>query len=322
MRTLLKALFGLLLVVLIVWRLDLRDLGLAIERYRWPWLLGALALTAASWPVAAWRWKLFARRFPFGRLLGLTLIGLFYSVVLPGQLAGELVKAWRLAKGQTDAERLAATVLIDRVIGLVSLLVVALAGVVASARHLPAGLLPLFVVLIVVCVCGIFALNVAAFRNFARRIAGWLESTRLRRLGHSLQRAIDAWREFGRSPALLAVNLVLGVAFQLLAVALFALLADNLAIHLPVADWAWIFGVVSLAVLIPVSVGGIGLREGALVGCLGFFGIPPEDALALSVGIFAVTLSGAAVGGVLELVEATGRRRRVAESDGAGPRHV
>src|SRR5579875_1263543 len=314
MRIVLKALFGLLLVALLVWRLDPYAIGMALARYRWPWLMGGLALMVASWPVAAMRWKLFANRFRYTRLLGLTLVGQFYAIALPGQLAGEVVKAWRLAKGQADAERLAATVLLDRIIGTISLLVVAGAGIAFSTRRLPKGLAPFFASLIFICALGIFALNLAPMRNTVLRVIARLDHTRLEHVGRSLRRAIEAWREFGQSPQRLAASLGLGLVFQLLGMCMFVLLSDNLAIHLPLAHWAWILGLVSLADLIPVSVGGIGLREGALVGCLGFLGISGEKALALSFGIFAMTLSGAIVGGVLELIESLRRERLPAKS--------
>ena len=82
-----------------------------------------------------------------------------------------------------------------------------------------------------------------------------------------------------------------------------AILGTNLGIALPLVDWAWIVGVMSLAVLLPLTIGGIGLREGALIGCLGFAGVPSESAIALSFGIFAVTLSGALAGGAVEFAE-------------------
>jgi uncharacterized protein (TIRG00374 family) len=297
----LKVLCGLSLVALFAWRFDLHAIGAALVLFRWPWLLGALAFMGLSWLVAALRWKLFANRIDILRLLELTLIGQFYAIVLPGQLASELMKAWRLARGHADAERLAATVLLDRVVGTISLLIVACGGIVLSPRRLPPGLSASFIGLIVAAIATVFALNLSPIHDMALRFIARMEHSRLRSFVRPLHRAIDAWREFGRSYARLGASLVLGIVFQLLGVAAFAVLASNLGIHLLVTDWAWIFGLVSLAVLVPVSVGGIGLREGALVGSLGLLGIPGEKALALSFGIFAVTLAGAMIGAFWEI---------------------
>lgn len=309
MRTVLKALFGLLLIGLLLWRTDLHALGHTLASYSWPWLLIALFLMVVSWPVAAARWKLFVPRVPFSRLLELTLIGQFYAIVLPGQLAGELVKAYRLAKGNIDAERLAASVVVDRIIGTIALLSIASTGLLLSRHHVPSAWAWLFLIATLVLIGSLFALRLPWAARLASHIIKRLEVTRLRGVAISLHRAMDAWSGFSRETTRLFASLALGIAFQLLGMAIFAALATNLGILLPLADWAWILGVVSLAVLIPVSIGGIGLREGALVGCLSLFGVAAERAIALSFGVFAITLVGALVGGLLE---ATGIRTNVA----------
>lgn len=302
MRLLGKILVGLCLLAVLLWRLDVHAIGGALARYRWPALLGALALMTASWPLAAARWKLFAQRFRFAYLLELSMIGQFYAVLLPGPLAGEVVKAYRIAKGNADAERLAASVAMDRIVGTISLLLVAASGLLLSHRELPSGLVPVFAASIGVLLASLFALQVGLVRKLATSCIGMLERTRLARIAASLHRAVDAWCEFGRDVPRLLLSLVLGIIFQLLSIGIMALLAANLEIAVPLADWAWISGFVSIVIMIPISVGGIGLREGALMGCLGYLGVPGETAMALSLGMFAVAVYGAVIGGILELI--------------------
>jgi glycosyltransferase 2 family protein len=78
------------------------------------------------------------------------------------------------------------------------------------------------------------------------------------------------------------------------------MLASKIGIELRVADWLWVFAVVSLAVLLPLSLGGIGIREGAFVGVLGFLGVAAELALALSLTIFAFQILVASAGAILD----------------------
>lgn len=307
-RTALKFAFGILLVVILIERMDWHAIGTALAHYTWPGLLTGLILLMSSWPVAALRWKLFATRIAFLRLLELTLIGQFYAIVLPGQLAGELVKAYRLAKGNVDAERLAASVAVDRIIGTIALLVVASAGLFLSRQQVPSAIVWLFAMATLALIASLFALRLTPVHRLTLFAIGRLEGTRFRGAAESLHRAVEAWRDFSRKSSRLLTSLALGIVFQLLGTALFATLGGNLGLTVSMPNWAWIQGVVSLAVLIPVSVGGIGLREGAVVGCLTLLDIAPERALALSFGIFAITLAGALAGGVLELIEATRKR--------------
>jgi hypothetical protein len=96
---------------------------------------------------------------------------------------------------------------------------------------------------------------------------------------------------------------VFGVLFQLLGVGVYLLLANNLGIEIATAHWMWMAGVAAIAVLLPLSVGGIGLREGTLVAMLAQFGIPGESSLALSLGIFAMVLLVASVGWIADVTD-------------------
>ena len=60
-------------------------------------------------------------------------------------------------------------------------------------------------------------------------------------------------------------------------------------------------GLVSLILLLPVTFAGVGLREGGLVILLGFVGVAPADAVALSFALLSYTLFGALVGAVADL---------------------
>jgi hypothetical protein len=88
-------------------------------------------------------------------------------------------------------------------------------------------------------------------------------------------------------------------------VLIYMLLATDMGINVSGFDWMWIVGVTSLAVLLPVSIAGIGLREGALVGCLAVLSVSTESSIALSIGVLAVVLAGALIGAALEVAEST-----------------
>lgn len=300
-KSLLKLMLGLLIVAALLSRLDLGTTIDALGRYRWPHLLLALVLFALSCPTAALRWKLFAPDIPLRTLLELTLIGQFYSIVLPGQIAGEVVKAYRLGRGNADAERLAASVFVDRVIGVIALLLVACAGIALSPHRLPVALSVAIAATMLLLSFGLFALRISALHAFALGSARWLAGTRLHRFAPVLERAIDAWRQFSGTPSRLLLSLLLGMVFQSIAIGIYAVLGTNIGVELTPFDWAWVVAVASVAVLLPLSIGGLGLREGALVGCLAFLDVPGESAVALSLGVFAIMLFGALLGGLLEL---------------------
>lgn len=303
LRPLLKAAFGLLLVAILLYRMDLRALGAALARYDAMHGLVAATLFLLACLIAVVRWQILTPQSPFMHLTRLNFVGQFYAIVLPGQLAGEVVKAWRLAKGRANAAHLAASVVVDRIVGTIALLLVASGGAALSPQHLPQVIWGLFLIATFALICSLLALQIPAVYRFASQRIARLENAgpRSATIAASLHRLLLAWHEFGGAGGRLTASLLLGIVFQMFVVCIYALLADNLQITLALADWAWIAGIASLAVLLPVSIGGIGLREGALLGCLRYLHIDGERAIALSLGIFALMLFGALIGGILEL---------------------
>lgn len=300
-----KLAIGASLIGLLMARMDGRAIVTAFRRYDAATLSLAAALTFLGIGVASLRWKLLIPEFPYLRLLRYSLIGQFYSVVLPGQVAGDAIKAWRISRGAIDAPRLVASVLIDRVVALIGLLLVATAGI-ALARDAFAGRLLLPIAsLASALVAGLFALAIPPVYRLASRFihhaGAW--APRLRHIAANTLLFLGAWRDYARSPWRLTLSLIFGVIFQLLGVVIYILLAEHMGIEIAASHWMWISGVTAIVVLLPLSIGGIGLREGALVAMLSQFGIPGEVALALSLGIFGMMLLVAVAGWIADVTD-------------------
>ena len=248
------------------------------------------------------KWKLLLQNYAMGQLFSFTLIAVYYSLILPGQLAGEAIKAYKLGKGNKDAEKIAASVIIDRITGFLGLIIVALIGLMWSKAVLAEGSahwLFLYFAICVVCLCSFYF---QSFEHAIRRIL-LLVRDRFRRIEKFINqclRLIDAWVQYLDAPVILLESMLLGVIFQLIAVFITITLADALGINVHFADWCWVFGVISLVVFLPITVGGIGLREGGFVILLGQLGVPGEKALALSLSIFGLQIIGALVGALLD----------------------
>ena len=78
-------------------------------------------------------------------------------------------------------------------------------------------------------------------------------------------------------------------------------LAQDLELGVSIYAMAWIRSLVFLLTLIPITVGGIGVREAAFVGFLQLYGVPAAEALAFSFVVLAIQLAIGALGGGLEL---------------------
>lgn len=283
-------------------RSDLSQIWAGVGRLDALVVVGAAGIYFAAVVLAAIKWRLLLAEYPVWTLAAVTVIGNFYSIVLPGQIAGEIVKAYRLGKGRADAERIAASVVVDKFTGLLALVTLGVAGINLTALRIPE---PIVIGLTALLLAG-FALMMSlrlgfmyAFARSACEAAGQVVPSRLSIPAH-LFLFMDSWRDFIGRPLTVAASIALGLTLQSLYIVVMVIIAAEIGIELKMADWLWIFAVVSVAVLLPLSLGGIGIREGAFVGVLGYLRIPVELALALSLTIFALQILVASAGAILD----------------------
>jgi uncharacterized membrane protein YbhN (UPF0104 family) len=216
-----------------------------------------------------------------------TMIGVFYGTVLPGQLAGDAVKAVRLARAQGSGDEGAgiAAVAVDKIVGLFALFLVVALAIAVEARSFGQAV----VITITLATGGAIA---ALAAMIFLPVPIWFG-----RFGAS----IAAWRSVSMRPAILSFSLGLGILFQALCVAICMVLGENLNIDLSVAGWTVVMGFSSIVLLIPISIAGIGVRDASLIGAIGYLGGSEVGAFAMSLVLLAVNLTGAVVGLVVDL---------------------
>jgi glycosyltransferase 2 family protein len=115
----------------------LRPDVIAAAAHDWPLLLlaGLIMVTIIGITGVRWRMLLAGQGCYLGmrKAFSLTLIGTLFSVVIPGAVSGDLVKAWYVSREISGRRTMAvATILMDRIIGLACLATVASVGVLAN----------------------------------------------------------------------------------------------------------------------------------------------------------------------------------------------
>lgn len=270
-----------------------------------------IGILAAQSVVAALRLRLLAGF--FGTKTGIaiclqyTLVGLFFNQVLPSTVGGDAIKAWLLA--QRDGWSLRAAlhcVVIDRMLGLLSLLVL----IAATLPWIAARVGDERAVFGVGAVVIVGFLG-AAFFAFLPSLPRFIERTRV----VSEVRAFrDAFRGIMAVPAVCAAAAVLGISMYLINVAVVWLVALDAGIPAGLVDCLVIVPTALLVSVIPISIAGWGLREGAMVAGFSYVGISATDAVLLSVVLgAAITLVGL-FGGLVWMMTGS---RRLPSNDGA-----
>jgi uncharacterized membrane protein YbhN (UPF0104 family) len=264
------------------------------------WVLAAAAMWLVVQLLYVWKWRLLNRaqglHTPFGALWEVYLVGTYFNMFLPAGLGGDAVRAYRLARlsGRTGASL--ASVAIDRFTSLYALLLVAtwaLFAAPAEWRVLPPGLL------VALDVAGALAFVLWLQGGWWRGLGDWAPIARWPRVGAAIAQMAEAAVMLRRAPGPLALALVLSVAYQVLAVVLHHWLM--LALGLPVGlGYAMVFvPLLTLALSVPVSLNGLGVREGGFAFFLVRLGVEPSAGVAVGLMSLGLVLTSAAWGAVL-----------------------
>lgn len=249
------------------------------------------------------KWKFLLSKFSYLKLLKLYIIGSYYSLVLPGQIAGEAAKAYILGKYDSESEKIAVSVMIDKITGIIGLLLLSIAGLLFSKLNLSPKIVYSFIIGVIICVAMLFSIRVTFLYNLILKIFNALKNrfTKAEKQISFLINILASWQTYTKKTGLMLISVLMGIGYQLFAVLIYSTIAMNLGIDIPFYDWLWIIGLLSIVLLLPISIAGIGVREGTLVGVLAFLGFPAEKAMALSLSILGIQIIWAIVGAIVEI---------------------
>jgi uncharacterized protein (TIRG00374 family) len=299
-----KVLVSLGLIVYLFRRVNLVEVGEAIAAANGWVLVLALLLYFAAITLGCAKWNILLRaqgiHVPFRSLLSYSFIGAFFSNFLPANVGGDVMRGYGLARHTARTAEAAVSVVVDRLVGFMafmsSAVVAALVTVVATGRTDLEGLAVAAGGALLVLMLGFAVILSRRLRALAERLFRWRLLAPLAPIYGRLSEAVGAYRF--RYAALAGAYLTsLGVL--LLSNLVNYLLAQSLGGGISLL-YVFLFNpLVAFALLIPVSVGGLGVNQGAYVFFYGLAGVPEKLALAVSLLMQMVIYISSLPGGLL-----------------------
>lgn len=300
MNRCLRVLVSGVLLTWVAWQVNWSQVGQAFARLRlelWLAAVGVLLLTQA---VSALRWQYLARLQGLHRrwwqMIGLYLIGMYFNLLLPTTVGGDVIRAWYL--DHRPGWRLPAfvSVMHERINGLMVLLVLACLGVAFSPLELPGWLITWIWVCAGAGLVGM-VLTLPLLAWLARRKDDKPGSAGKGRKLQRLLAAVGTLPPWQHQIWPTCLSVVVQVANVLLVWLI------GRAVDIPVPDaFYWILvPVVSLLAMLPISVNGMGVREGATALLLAPLNVDSALAVTLAVLWFTVSTSVSLLGGVIYL---------------------
>jgi len=273
------------------------DVGAVAQEVKdghWGWFAAAVGIMCVGAVVGAVRWWLLLRGAEVDvsvrRAVQTFAASLLLNSVLPTSVGGDAARAWLVGRESGRMIRAATATIADKATAVGCLFIVAWVVLVFDRDQVPSSVIAvlLWVSVGLLTALGIAVAVAAGVRPVVRRLPG--------RVASLIREVWTTIRIWGRSPRLIAGLLGLGVLYQVLALIALVLVAWTVGVELSFALAAIVAPIVIVATMMPISVGGLGIREGAFVVLLGEAGIGGAEATVISLlSIAVIMLAGAAV---------------------------
>jgi uncharacterized membrane protein YbhN (UPF0104 family) len=290
-----------LIIYLLVFQVDLGQLWQVVCQARWAYLIAAMVLMIVGTALRAVRWQALLEALdisvPLWRLVHLYFVGAFFNIFLPSGMGGDAVKMTELARSTGRVPEAIGTTLVDRATGLWVLCVLALLALPFSYALLPEGWTPMIAL---ATLGGVLGGWVAMGTPLIPWLGGKLRlpgQEKLERFYRSVSQL--GYRALGKACTVSLIFDVLLILFNLL-------IAYGLNVDQPLGIFLLFTPIISFSLALPISIGGLGVREQTYVLLFGSLGVSDTAAAAMGLANYALTnLVVGLLGGVLYAVEGT-----------------
>ena len=239
----------------------------------------------------AYRWKVLAEvqglSAPFKKFVLYYYIGMFFNLFLPTSIGGDIGRSYLLSRGRTHLKQAVLSVLADRGVGFAAMTAIALAALSQST------------VLAVPPV-----LSWALYFSGGLLFLGFLIPFSARSLIEAKWPGLSPVMKYWRSPGLLVYLFALSLVLQASVIGVHILVGKAVGLSIS-TGYYFVFTPLVVAIsMIPVSLNGLGLREGAYIYFLRQAGVPIETGMAFGLSWFVIIFVSGLVGGIAWILSA------------------
>lgn len=282
---LLKILISLALLFFIFRGLDLAAFMQAVSTANPFWLSAGLAMMMLGVVIRAYRWQILLNAIgvvvPIKELTAIWFIGFLFNNLLPSGLGGDAIRIMELNHHSKRGSDAVTSVLVDRFLGLLALQAIALVALMFNWNAVPAAIAYFSVAIFVsILIAGCLLINPGLYRFLQTHIGLFRRLTDIKTIS-------NLFTSFQQYP-LAALSRSFGVAiiFNISLIAMNYFIGLGLGAEATLSQYAVFVPITSLVLLLPISFGGLGVREGTYQQLFGQIGVSPETAVALSLLIY------------------------------------
>jgi len=232
--------------------------------------------------------------------------GIFFNTLMPSTIGGDLIRSIDLASHTKRPKEIIATVFLDRLSGYVGLVILALLALLVGWQLVPDK----SVILSIAIITGILvALLLVLFnKSLYSKINGLLHNPKAGKIRELLEGLHQEIHYFGNHKKIIVKNLVISVFIQSIAPITFFIIGLSLGLKINIIYFFIFLPIIGAITLLPISIGGFGIREATATIFFPKAGVASSAAIAMSLlNSFFIFVCGA-IGGLIYVLTVHHRR--------------
>jgi uncharacterized protein (TIRG00374 family) len=298
---LLKISISVILLIFLFKQIDIHSLLDIIKGINKPLLAIAYVFSSSIYIICFYRWKMLLSAVGLSvspaRLIAPFSGGVFFNVFLPSTVGGDVVKSMDLALHTKKPSQVVATVILDRISGYAGMTLVAVAACILGIKLIQVRA----VLWAVAGIAGILiVLLLAVFNKFVySRIRKLFYSHTSGKIWAVLESVHEEMHNLKDNKKVIIKNLTLSLLIQLISPVSMYIVSLSMGAKINLLFFLVFLPIVGAITLLPISIGGLGLRDYTMVLLFAKAGVSKDLALAMSLLGFGFILLNAAIAGLI-----------------------
>lgn len=273
------------------------------------WLSAAVATIALERLTSAWKWLVLLRVRESGlglwEVMRTVFVATFFGTFLPSSIGGDAIRAVAHGRRRSDIAGSASSVVLDRAIGTLAMLMIASLALVpvlgTTITPMDAG------IVWTLCIGALIVVLLLCSRRIHKRFYGLAGLDKAGPLRSRLAKVVNASYEFVEKKGVLLYAFLLSVAVQGVRIVITFFLGLSLGIEANLLDYLVFVPIITVFTYLPISISGMGVREAAFVILFAKIGVPAYACISLSLLFFVMGLIGTLPGAVIYAFSGMGK---------------
>ncbi len=308
------------LLIFLFRRIDEKTLFKLIRNSDKPLLFYAAFTFFLMYPLALFRWNMLLKaakiKLPLKRVIMSFSGGIFFNVFLPSTIGGDFMRSMDLGKHTQKTKEVIATVFLDRLSGYAGLVFLDVLALLLGFKLIEDKVVFFFVSFLVILLTLVLVVlfnkrvysRINKFLYAPRKDAGKLGPSTLEKVRDALINLHQEIHYFRHKKKVIFNNLVLSVIIQVLSPVSFYIIGLSLGIKINIVYFFVFLPIIGAITLLPISIGGLGLRDTATVYFFAKVGVIKDLSFAMSLLNFSFILIFGSIGGIIYVFTLHNRR--------------